>query len=371
MHVPVPSQRPASVTVDPVHDCMPQARPGGYSRQAPAPLHDPSVPQLDAPESAHWFSGSVLAGIAVQTPRLPVSAHDVQIPVHAPAQQTPCWHEPDAHSVPAAQSTPLTFLPQIVPLQTLPPEQSALVAHEVRHAPAVPQEYGLHPCCVPGMHVPVPLQRPGRVAVTPVQAGDTHCVPEAYCRQAALPSHMPSLPQVDAPWSAHWPSGSAPSGTLVQVPMLPGTAHDRQVPGQVPPQQTPCSQKLELHSRAPPQAAPIGFLPQLPLMQLLGGRQSLSPVQIVRQRLSVAQLNGAHVWPGVGSQTPAPLQRNADVSVDPVHPISLQTVPAGYLSHAPVPSHMPVDPHVDAASTAHSSRGSVPSWALTQVPTVP
>ena len=68
---------------------------------------------------------------------------------------------------------------------------------------------------------------------------------------------------------------------------------------------------------------------------------------------------------------PLPSQRNADVSVDPVHPISLQTVPAGYLSHAPVPSHMPVEPHVDAASTAHSSRGSVPSWALTQVPTVP
>ena len=293
----------------------------------------------------------MLAGIAVQTPRLPASAHDVQIPVHAPAQQTPCWHEPDAHSVPAAQSTPLTFLPQIVPLQTLPPEQSALVAHEVRHAPAVPQEYGSHACCVPGMHVPVPLQRPGRVAVTPVQAGATHCVPEAYSRQAALPSHMPSLPQVAAPWSAHWPSGSAPSGTLVQVPMLPGTAHDRQVPAQAPPQQTPCSQKLELHSGPPPQAAPIGFLPQLPLMQLLGARQSVSPVQIVRQRLSAAQLNGAHDWPGVDAQVPLPSQRNADVSVEPVHPISLQTVPAGYLSQAPVPSHIPVEPHVDAAST--------------------
>ena len=106
-------------------------------------------------------------------------------------------------------------------------------------------------------------------------------------------------------------------------------------------------------------------------MQLLGARQSVSPVQIVRQRLSVAQLNGAQVWPGVERRCRLPSQRNADVSVDPVHPISLQTVPAGYLSQAPVPSHMPVEPHVDAASTAHSSRGSVPSWALTQVPTVP
>jgi hypothetical protein len=139
MHVPPPSQRPASVCVEPVHVCAPHARPGGYSRQAPAPLQDPSVPQLEEPASAHWFSGSMLAGTAVQTPRLPARAHDVQIPVQAPAQQTPCWHDPEAHSVPAAQSAPFTFLPQIVPLQTLPPEQSALVAHAVRQVPAVPQ----------------------------------------------------------------------------------------------------------------------------------------------------------------------------------------------------------------------------------------
>jgi hypothetical protein len=39
-----------------------------------------------------------------------------------------------------------------------------------------------------------------------------------------------------------------------------------------------------------------------------------------------------------------------------VHAISLQTVPAGYLSHAPVPSHIPVEPHVDAASTGTVAR---------------
>ena len=98
----------------------------------------------------------------------------------------------------------------------------------------------------------------------PAQVGARHCVPDAYRRHAALPSHIPSLPHVVAPWSAHWPSGSEPSGTLVQVPTLLGTAHERQVPVQVVPQQTPCSQKPELHSGPPPQAAPIGFLPQLP-----------------------------------------------------------------------------------------------------------
>src|SRR5262245_30021914 len=182
---------------------------------------------------------------------------------------------------------------------------------------------------------------------------------------------MPSVPQVFPPRSAHWPSGSAPSGTLVQVPTLLGTAHDRQVPVQVPPQQTPCSQKPELHSGPPPHGAPMGFLPQLPFMQVFGATQSASLMQTVRQRLSFAQMNGSQDWPGVVAQVPVPSQRKADVSVMPVHAISLQTVPAGYLSHSPVPSHMPVEPQVDAASTGHSSRGSVPSCAVTQVPTVP
>src|SRR5262245_7521169 len=138
--------------------------------------------------------------------------------------------------------------------------------------------------------MPVPLQRPGSVAVPAVQVGMMHWVPEAWSRHAALPSHMPSLPQVMAPWSAHCPRGSLPSGTSVHVPTLLGTAQERHVPVHALPQQTPCSQKLELHSGPPPHGAPIGFLPQLPLMQLLGAMQSASLVHSVRQRPSVAQL---------------------------------------------------------------------------------
>jgi hypothetical protein len=199
MHVPEPSQRPASICVDPVQVWVPQARPGAYNRHAPAPLQEPSVPQFAWPASAHWLSGSVLAGMAVQAPRLPVRPHDVQIPVHGPAQQTPCWHAPDAHSVAAAQSVPLTFLPQIVPLQTFPFEQSAVVVHDVRHAPVAPQPYGSQGCCTPRTHMPAPSQRPGRVAVPVAQVGAMHCVPDAYSRHAALPSHRPSLPQPVAP----------------------------------------------------------------------------------------------------------------------------------------------------------------------------
>ena len=69
----------------------------------------------------------------------------------------------------------------------------------------------------------------------------------------------------------------------MQVPALPGNAHDRQVPVHVVPQQTPCSHIPELHSAAFPQVAPIGFLPQLPVMQVLGALQSPLTVQVVRQ----------------------------------------------------------------------------------------
>jgi hypothetical protein len=78
------------------------------------------------------------------------------------------------------------------------------------------------------------------------------------------------------------------------VPALPGSAHDRHVPAQAVPQQTPCSQSPELHSAALPQVAPGGFLPQLPLMQLLGATQSPSFAQITMHLASVPHLNGAH-----------------------------------------------------------------------------
>ena len=79
------------------------------------------------------------------------------------------------------------------------------------------------------------------------------------------------------------------------MPALPGNAQDRQVPVQVVPQQTPCSHMPELHSAALPQVAPIGFLPQLPFMQLFGAMQSPSFAQITKHLPSVPQLNGAHV----------------------------------------------------------------------------
>ena len=58
------------------------------------------------------------------------------------------------------------------------------------------------------MQTPAPSQRPASVAREPAQVGAMQVVPAAYNRQAPLPSQNPSVSQVDAIASAHWPSGS-------------------------------------------------------------------------------------------------------------------------------------------------------------------
>lgn len=144
-----------------------------------------------------------------------------------------------------------------------------------------------------------------------------------------MPSQNPSLPQDIAPESVHCRSGSIPAGTLVQVPPLPGRAHDLQLPAQVVAQQTPVAQIVELHSVSPPQVAPRGFLPQLPFRQVLGATQSASVVHVVAHCPFAPQLNGAQdCEPALGQAPPAPSQRPAEVSVDPVQPAIWHMVPA-------------------------------------------
>ena len=64
---------------------------------------------------------------------------------------------------------------------------------------------------------------------------------------------------------------------------MPASAHDRQVPEQALAQQTPCSHRFELHSAGAAQAAPIGFLPQLPARQVFGLVHSVDVEHVVRQ----------------------------------------------------------------------------------------
>jgi|SRR6185369_42102 len=86
------------------------------------------------------------------------------------------------------------------------------------------------------------------------------------------------MPQVEAPASVHWPSGSCPAGTLLHVPAVAASAHDWQVPVQAVAQQTDCWQKPLAHSAETEQATPGGFLVQAPATQTLGATQSASAV---------------------------------------------------------------------------------------------
>jgi len=85
----------------------------------------------------------------------------------------------------------------------LDPLQSALVVHAARHCPFPPQTYGSHGCWAPGAQTPAPSQRPASVATAPAHDGATQVAPDAYSRQAPLPSQNPSVPQVVASASAH------------------------------------------------------------------------------------------------------------------------------------------------------------------------
>jgi hypothetical protein len=91
VHVPAPSQVPPALKVLPGIGQLAFAQPVpcGYFWHAPA-WHLPSVPQEVGPLSVHSPAGSGSpVGTAVQSPIVPVIAHEKQDPVQAVAQQTP------------------------------------------------------------------------------------------------------------------------------------------------------------------------------------------------------------------------------------------------------------------------------------------
>jgi hypothetical protein len=89
-------------------------------------------------------------------------------------------------------------------VQTLPLAQSALVAQLVRQdSPDDAQLYAPQGDGTTMRQVPPPLQVRAGIDVPPLQLAAPQTVPLAYLRQAPLPSHAPSVPQLAAPWSAH------------------------------------------------------------------------------------------------------------------------------------------------------------------------
>jgi hypothetical protein len=123
------------------------------------------------------------------------------------------------------------------------------------------------------------------------------------------------VPQLGAPWSRHWPAGSAPPAAIgVHMPALPASAHDTHEPVQAVLQQAPCAQVPLTHSVPSPQMAPSGLRPQDPPLHEPGGAQSASAVQ-VDLHAAVPQRKGKQVFAAGVTHVPAPSQLEAGVSV--------------------------------------------------------
>jgi hypothetical protein len=99
------------------------------------------------------------------------------------------------------------------------------------------------------------------------------------------------------------------------------------------------------YSRSPLPARFAGVAMQAEALQNAVA-QFASVVQVVPQT-APEQAYGAHDEVAPALQTPAPLQVDAALSVEPVHPAARQTVPEAHLRQAPAPSQEPSSPQVD------------------------
>jgi hypothetical protein len=119
---PVPLQVGAGVNSATVQMAFPQTVLDGYFWQAPAPSHEPFVPQLAAPRSVHSLPGSVPAAMGPQVPSVPGpvplrdAVHPWQRPPQATLQHTPSTQFAFVHSTEAPHATPLAFLGVQTPL---------------------------------------------------------------------------------------------------------------------------------------------------------------------------------------------------------------------------------------------------------------
>jgi hypothetical protein len=107
--IPQPSaaQREAAVSVDPTQVAGLQIVPTEYLRHWPAPSQVPSRPQLAGVSSGQSLRGSVPTSAGKQTPRLPETLHDWQLPSHRAAQQTLSVQKPLSHWPSWLHDTPL------------------------------------------------------------------------------------------------------------------------------------------------------------------------------------------------------------------------------------------------------------------------
>lgn len=295
VQTPVPLHKDAGIVVFPVQEAATQTVPTTWLRQAPAPSHLPSRPQVaGAVEAQRPRGSSDPAGTLVQVPKAPTTLHALHEPQVGDPQHTPSTQLPDAHSRPPVQicPRPLRF-PQILVLtpHRLGAAHSLSVAQDVWQAlmgAVALQANGAQGCVAPAVQVPAPSQAEGKVRVNPSarHALGAQTVPAGNLRQAPAPSHLPSRAQVVGRSAAQLVRGSAlPAATGAQAPTKPATLQARQGPQVMAPQHTPSTQFPEEHCVPAVQAIPADFSPQVPPVQTLGGAQSASVPHALKQAL--------------------------------------------------------------------------------------
>ena len=234
-HTPRPLQvRPLTAVDCPVgqvgaaHDVL-----AAYSAHAPLPSQRPFVPQLAAPWSEQRDNTSLVpAATLLQVPGDAVSAHDLQMPVHADSQQTPCSQKFERHSPFARQMAPFGLRPHDPFTHTAGGWHWLSIVHDGRHA-SVPQVNGKQGRVAGVTQVPAPSQDASGVNwwVAVGQVAALHGVFAGHFWQAPA-SHLPFVPQVDTSCTAQIPAGSiVPVATFEQTPSMPAT-HDLHAPVQ-------------------------------------------------------------------------------------------------------------------------------------------
>ena len=189
------------------------------------------------------------------------------------------------------------------------------------------------------------------------QVAPAHGVPCAYFWQEPA-SHMPLVPQVVLPWATQVPDGSgAPVATFEQIPIEVASAHERHMLPQAVAQQTPCAQKVEAHSLPSEQKAPVAFLPQEFVSQVLGATQSALLWHDEKQRPPL-HAKGAHGSDGGATHWPAPSHVEGPVYTFAAHRSGAHSVPALYVWHPPSPSHRPFVEQTAAPLSWQTLRGS-------------
>ena len=145
------------------------------------------------------------------------------------------------------------------------------------------------------------------------------------------------------------PLGSAPTGTGEQVPAWPVMLQALQAVQEALMQQTPSVHMPLRQTALLLQLDPSGLrLVQMPLWQMVPATQSRSVAQMVKQAVGPhTKLPGQAT--GVCAHVPAPLQV-LTMLFEPVQVVAPQLVPAPVLWQAPLPSHVPSNPHGGVAA---------------------